>query len=110
MADGPETTAGRQSSSVAWLLFPVGIALAVTAAVYLATQVIALDINTSLFGQSAADTFALKSWLANGVLALAALQLYSALWIYGRAPWRKPGWLGRVDLPRFRGVRWLLSL
>lgn len=96
MTDGPDTTAGRQASSVARLLFPVGIALAVTAAVYLATQVITPDINTSLFGQSAADTFALKSWLANGVLALAAFQLYSALWIYGRMPWRKPGWLGRA--------------
>jgi plastocyanin len=96
MADGPDTTAGRQAGSVAWLLFPVGIALAVTAAVYLATQVITPDINTSLFGQNAADTFALKSWLANGVLALAAFQLYSALWIYGRMPWRKPGWLGRA--------------
>ena len=31
-------------------------------------------------------TFSLKSWLASGVLALAAFQLYSALWIYGRLP------------------------
>ena len=53
-------------------------------------------VNTSLFGQSATDTFPLKSWLATGVLALAAFQLYSALWIYGRLPWRKPAWLGTV--------------
>ena len=96
MADEQATTAPRQSSSVAWLLFPVGIGLAVAAAVYLATQVITPDINTSLFGQRAADAFALKAWLATGVLALAAFQLYSALWIYGRMPWRRPGWLGRA--------------
>jgi plastocyanin len=91
MAEEPETVAG--SRLLAWLLLPVGIAFAVTATVYLATQVITPDINTSLFGQSATETFSLKSWLANGVLALAAFQLYSALWIYGRMPWRTPGWL-----------------
>jgi plastocyanin len=96
MADERETRTGRQSSSVASLLVVVGIALAVTAAVYLATQLIMPDINASLFGQSAANVFALKSWLASGVLALAAFQLYFALWIYGRMPWRKPGWLGRA--------------
>ncbi len=86
----------RQSSSVRWALVPVGVALAVTAAVYLATQAITPDLNTSLFGQRAMDTIALKSWLATGVLALVAFQLYSALWIYGRMPWRKPPWLGRA--------------
>ena len=96
MADEQATTAPRQSGSVAWLLFPVGIGLALAAAVYLATQVITPDINTSLFGQRAADGLALKAWLATGVLALAAFQLYSAVWIYGRMPWRKPGWLGRA--------------
>lgn len=96
MTDEARTVAGRQSVSVVRLLIPVGVALAVTGAVYLVTQLITPDINTSLFGQSAADTFSLKSWLANGVLALAAFQLYSALWIYGRVPWRKPAWLGRV--------------
>jgi hypothetical protein len=85
MADEVET-AGRQSRSLPRLLIPVGVALAVSGAVYLVTQVITLDINTSLFGQSAADTFELKSWLASGVLAFAAFQLYSALWIRGRLP------------------------
>src|SRR5438874_550735 len=86
--------ADRQSGSAARLLIPLGVALVISGAVYLLTQVITLDINTSLFGQSAADTFSLKSWLASGVLALAALQVYLALWIYGRLPWRKPRWLG----------------
>ena len=30
------------------------------------------------------------------MLALAAFQLYSALWIYGRMPRHKPGWLARA--------------
>src|SRR5437764_1350486 len=93
MADDVQT-AGRQSGSLGRLLIPLGVALSVTGVVYLLTQVITLDVNTSLFGQSAADTFSLKSWMASGVLALAAFQLYSALWIYGRLPGRKPRWLG----------------
>jgi hypothetical protein len=64
--------------------------------VYLLTQLVTPDPTTGLFGQSPADTLSVKSWLASGVLALAAFQLYSALWIYGRLPWRKPAWLGRV--------------
>jgi hypothetical protein len=93
LADQVERT-GQPSGSFGRLLIPLGVALAVSGAVYLLTQVITLDINTSLFGQSAADTFKLKSWLASGVLAFAAFQLYSALWIYGRLPGRRPRWLG----------------
>ena len=89
-------TATRKPGSSAWLLVPVGVALFVAGVVYLVTQVITLNINTSLFGQSAADTFELKAWLASGVLALAAFQVYTALWIYGRIPGRKPHWLGLV--------------
>ena len=96
MADGSDTTAGRQPSSPVGLWIPLVVAVAAAAAVYLATQLITPDLNTSLFGESAANVLPLKSWLANGVLALAALQLYSAMWLYGRMPWRKPGWLARA--------------
>jgi plastocyanin len=95
MADATQM-AGRESGSAVRMLVPLGAALAVTGVVYLLTQVITPDINTSLFGESATQTFKLKSWLASGVLALAAFQLYSALWIYARLPWRKPAWLGRA--------------
>jgi len=44
------------------------------------------DYTTSLFGQTGPDTFDLKSWLATGVLAFAAVQLGLALWMYGRLP------------------------
>ena len=42
--------------------------------------------GTALFGRTATDTLPLKSWLATGLLALAAVQLGLALWIYGRLP------------------------
>src|SRR5512138_2613487 len=45
------------------------------------------DYTTSLFGKSGPDTLQLKSWLATGVLAFAAVQLGFALWMYGRLPW-----------------------
>jgi Family of unknown function (DUF6529) len=45
------------------------------------------DYSISLFGKSGVDTLSLKSWLATGVLAFAALQLGLALWMYGRLPW-----------------------
>ena len=43
--------------------------------------------SISLFGETGTDTFDLKSWLATGVLAFAAVQLGLALWMYGRLPW-----------------------
>jgi plastocyanin len=95
MAD-PSDIAAPEPVSSRGLAVPVAVALALTGATYLMTQVISLDASTSLFGQSATDTFPVKSWLASGVLALAAFQLYSALWIFGRLPWRKPAWIGRA--------------
>jgi Family of unknown function (DUF6529) len=48
------------------------------------------DYYTSLFGQTAADTLPLKSWLGTGLLALAAVQLALALLMYGRIPRVRP--------------------
>ncbi len=42
--------------------------------------------GTGLFGKTATDTLPLKSWLATGVLALAAVQIGLALWMYGKLP------------------------
>jgi hypothetical protein len=44
------------------------------------------DYSTSLFGRTGPDTLSLKSWMATGVLALAAVQVGLALWMYGRLP------------------------
>jgi hypothetical protein len=71
----------------------MGIAVALGVFVWAAS--ITPDYTTSLFGQSASDTYPLKSWLATGVASLALFQLFSALWIYGKLrSTRRPRWLG----------------
>jgi Family of unknown function (DUF6529) len=73
--------------SLARLLLPLGLALAITAGLYaFGTQHVPDYSGTALFGRTATDTLPLKSWLATGLLALAALQLGLALWIYGKLP------------------------
>jgi len=69
-----------------WLALPLVVAAAVTAALYVFGTQHTPDYYTSLFGQSAADTLPLKSWLRTGLLALAAMQVFLALWMYGRLP------------------------
>jgi hypothetical protein len=39
------------------------------------------------------DTIHMKAWLASFALACGLFQLFSAAWIYGKLPWRKPGWV-----------------
>jgi hypothetical protein len=48
-----------------------------------------------LGGLGFSDNLTFKSWLASGVLLLAAGQLLTALWMYGRLPFarRRPAWL-----------------
>ena len=73
--------------SLARLLLLVGLALAIAAGVYaFGTQHVPDYSGTALFGRTATDTLPLKSWLATGLLALAALQLGLALWMYGKLP------------------------
>jgi hypothetical protein len=68
-------------------LLPLGLGLAIAAGLYVfGTQHVPDYSGTALFGRTAIDTLPLKSWLATGLLALAALQLGLALWIYGRVP------------------------
>jgi Family of unknown function (DUF6529) len=78
-------TATREE--LAKLLLPLGLGLAITAGLYVfGTQHVPDYSGTALFGQTATDTLPLKSWLATGLLGLAAVQLALALWIYGRLP------------------------
>jgi hypothetical protein len=73
--------------SLARPLLLLGIALAISAGLYaFGTEHVPDYSGTALFGRTAADTLPLKSWLATGLLALAALQLGLALWLYGRLP------------------------
>jgi Family of unknown function (DUF6529) len=56
------------------------------------------------------DTITMKVWLASGATLLALVQVFSALWMYGKLPLREgPAWLG--SLHRISGrLAFLLSL
>jgi hypothetical protein len=69
-----------------WLAVPLAAAAAITAGLYVFGTQHTPDYSISLFGETAADTLPLKSWLGTSLLALAAVQLVLALWIYGRLP------------------------
>jgi len=79
------TTTRLESFGRLWL--PLGPALAIAAALYvLGTQHVPDYSGTALFGRTATGTLPLKSWLATGLLTLAASQLGLALWMYGKLP------------------------
>jgi plastocyanin len=104
----PPPPVARRPGSAVRVLIPLGIALAVGLGIYAIAKSIAPDPGSSLFGKSGADTFAVKAALASGVLALAAFQLYTALWIFGKIHRRRalPPRLGRVH--RLSGVAAIL--
>jgi uncharacterized protein DUF6529 len=78
--------AGARLRSAVWMSVPILVAAAVAAGLYVFGTRHVPDYSISLFGQTAADTLPLKSWLGTGLLALAGVQLGLALWIYGRLP------------------------
>jgi hypothetical protein len=95
--------------SLARLLLPVGLGLAIAAGLYVfGTQHVPDYSGTALFGRTATDTLPLKSWLATGLLALAAVQLGLALWIYGRLPGIGVAGLWTTNVHRAVGVAALL--
>jgi Family of unknown function (DUF6529) len=77
----------RPSGQTSVLLWAGLAAALVTGGLYAFGTQHTPDYTTSLFGQTGPDTFKLKSWLATGVLAFAAVQLGLALWMYGRLTW-----------------------
>jgi hypothetical protein len=76
----------RTGGSAAVLLWAAAGAAMVAGGLYAFGTQHTPDYTTSLFGQTGPDTFKLKSWLATGVLAFAAIQLGLALWMYGQLP------------------------
>lgn len=84
-----EQTALRQDPaesppSATRVLIPLAVGLLAALAIYILASSVTPDPSSGLFGTSGAGTFPLKSWLASGVLALAAFQLYTALWLFGK--------------------------
>jgi hypothetical protein len=80
--DAGRRLGGRRPAG--WPVAAAGLlAVAVTAAIFLAGRVIRPDYALSLFG---AAPFTLKSLLATIMLGLAGVQVLLALWIFGRLP------------------------
>lgn len=74
-----------------WLLAPIA-SLAVVS--LLAGFLAAHDPRSKgYFDLFFSDPIHLKAWFATAAVALALFQLFSAAWIYGKLPWRKPGWV-----------------
>ncbi|MEV7523914.1 DUF6529 family protein [Streptomyces sp. NPDC091371] len=68
------------------LALALAVAAAVFVAVFLFGRANTPDYTATLFGRAGADALRLKAQLATAVLAIAALQLLLALWMYGRLP------------------------
>ncbi len=76
----------RRATSRIQLAAVAAIALAAAAGVYAVGRAITPDYTVSLFGRRGIDAVVLKSQLATVVLALAAVQLLLAAWMYGKLP------------------------
>jgi hypothetical protein len=85
----------------------LGGLVALTLGIYSSVHDPSSDLGITLgFG----STISMKVWLATAVIAFAAVQLLSALWLYGWLPMGPaPAWLG--DVHRISGrVAFILSL
>ncbi len=75
-----------------WLALPIFL----FAFVSLTVGIVARDAGGpkgKYFDLVFSDTIHMKIWLASAALACGVFQLVTATWIYGKLPWRKPGWV-----------------
>jgi Family of unknown function (DUF6529) len=80
-----------------WLLAPLvfGALVSLTAGVVAREQAIPPgSYPGGYFRLFFTDSLHLKVWFTTAALALAALQLVSAAWIFGRLPLPRPDWIG----------------
>jgi hypothetical protein len=72
----------------------VGAAVALALGIYGSAHTPASDLTITL---GFTNTITMKVWLSTIVVAFACVQLFTALWIYGRLPLgTAPAWLGSV--------------
>jgi hypothetical protein len=81
----------RRSSR--WLAVPVFLFAFVALTVGVIARARAGEPPADYFDLFFTDTIHMKAWLASAALACGGFQLFSAAWIYGRLPWRKPRWV-----------------
>src|SRR6478609_105535 len=101
---GPQSDPAFRRLLIAGLL---GAGIALTLGIYGNAHSPASDLTITL---GFTNTITMKVWLATIALVFAAVQLFSALWMYGRLPLgAAPAWLG--GLHRVSGrLAFLLSL
>src|SRR3954468_763122 len=85
----------------------IGALVALTLGIYGNVHEPASDLSITLGFK---DTITMKVWLATASILFALVQVFSALWMYGKLPLREgPAWLG--SLHRVSGrLAFLLSL
>lgn len=99
-------TAGRPASVKLLVAAVAGAAVALTLGVYGHVHDPSQQLVFTLFFSS---TISMKVWLATFALAFAVVQVSTALWLYGKLPWRPAPWTGVVH--RISGrLAFLLSL
>ena len=79
--------------SPAALLVPLGVGALVAIALGVYGKV-HTPTGHALYTGPFPSMFAMKVWLTSVALVLALVQLFTALWMYGKLPWRSPRWLG----------------
>ena len=101
-AEAPPAGGGRLLAAGA-----LGALVALALGIYGNAHSPATDLSITLGFR---DTITMKVWLATVAVLFGCVQLFSALWMYGRLPLREaPGWLGHVH--RISGrLAFLISL
>jgi hypothetical protein len=100
MVAGPDVSTPRSRPVLAWALL-AGAAVAVAIAVYARVHHPALR---PLFLVGFSGMLQLKTWLATAALLLVAVQLISALWMWGRLPGAGPAPRGVPVVHRWSGT------
>jgi hypothetical protein len=89
-----EARAASQPASVRLLLIAaLGAAVALALGVYGRVHDPSQELVFTLFFSS---TIAMKVWFGTVAVALAVVQVLTALWVFGKLPWEAPPWLGSV--------------
>ena len=83
----------RPASQKLLLAAGLGAAVALTLGIYGQAHDPSQELVFTLFFSS---TISMKVWLASLALALAVVQVITALWVYGKLPFTAPSWLGTV--------------
>ena len=92
---------GRRTRSPEWLAVP----LLAFALVSLLVGILAKSTDPGpkhYFDLIFSDPIHMKVWLASAAATLAVFQIFSAAWIFGKLPWRRPRWIGRAH--RISGI------